>query len=394
MPLRQCGPPLFPSYSSSLATFPFHVPARVFARRPSTPNLPSAPRKRPPVPACIISVSTPSHGILMNIPTRSKIRKPSRRRAPAQWLRSRLVTQLLAVVGTTLFTLGAIIGHLLGHWFAMEIVIIAAAGVVAIAFIWMRADRRWSLSNLEKGISAEYRVGQVVGLWPHAAELARSRMGSPTRRRRATSTTWSRRHAGCGSSKRRPGRYHERGFPASWTASRRMSTLSKHGHQAFRSAAALCCSSRSRASGTMRPRTERPWLSMTKGACATPFARRRGMMDPLVRSWRAACGRWAKLSNERHRLPLQCGGPDHGRAVDSRSPGDRRHDRYGGRDPQGGAAGGNPRPRHSPRADLVRTEAGSWNGPAPYRHTWGLACGIPRAALRGRGYSTCLLTLH
>ena len=104
----------------------------------------------------------------MNIPTRSKTRKPTRRRAPAQWLRSRLVTQLLAVVGTTLFTLGAIIGHLLGHWFAMEIVIIAAAGVVAIAFIWMRADRRWSLSNLEKGISAEYRVGQVVdyGLMP------------------------------------------------------------------------------------------------------------------------------------------------------------------------------------------------------------------------------------
>ena len=98
----------------------------------------------------------------MNIGAPSKTRKPTRRRAPAQWLRSRLVTQLLAVVGATLFTLGAIIGDLLGHWFAMEFVIIAAAGLTAIAFIWMRADRRWSLSNLEKGLNAEYRVGQVI----------------------------------------------------------------------------------------------------------------------------------------------------------------------------------------------------------------------------------------
>ena len=47
-----------------------------------------------------------------------------------------------------------------------------------------------------------------------------------------------------------------------------------------------------------------------------------------------------------------------------------------------------------PRADLVRTEAGSWNGAVPNHRTWGLACGIPGAAIRGPGYSTCLLTLH
>ena len=55
-----------------------------------------------------------------------------------------------------------IIGHFLGRWFATENVVIAVAGVTAIAFIWMRADRRWSLSNPEKGLNAEYRVGQVI----------------------------------------------------------------------------------------------------------------------------------------------------------------------------------------------------------------------------------------
>ena len=81
---------------------------------------------------------------------------------PAQWLRSRLVNQLLVIVGVALVTLGVIIGHFLGRWFATEYVVIAAAGVTAISFIWMRADRRWSLSNLEKGLNAEYRVGQVI----------------------------------------------------------------------------------------------------------------------------------------------------------------------------------------------------------------------------------------
>ena len=44
----------------------------------------------------------------------------------------------------------------------MEYVIIAAAGIAVIASVWLRADRQWSLSNLEKGLDAEYRVGQVI----------------------------------------------------------------------------------------------------------------------------------------------------------------------------------------------------------------------------------------
>ena len=98
----------------------------------------------------------------MNIGAPSKTRKPTRRRAPAQWLRSRLVLQLLVVVVAAAVTLGVIIADFVGRWFAMKFVIIGAAGVAAIAFIWLLVDRRWSISNLEKGLNAEYRVGQVI----------------------------------------------------------------------------------------------------------------------------------------------------------------------------------------------------------------------------------------
>ena len=43
-------------------------------------------------------------------------------------------------------------------------------------------------------------------------------------------------------------------------------------------------------------------------------------MDPLVGSWRTACGHWVRLLNERHPRPFQCGGPDLDRTFDSRCP--------------------------------------------------------------------------
>ena len=37
-----------------------------------------------------------------------------------------------------------------------------AGVVIAGAYFWFRLDWRWSLANLEKGLDAEYRIGQEV----------------------------------------------------------------------------------------------------------------------------------------------------------------------------------------------------------------------------------------
>ncbi len=61
--------------------------------------------------------------------------------------------------------LGALLAQLLAQWVPLlylSCAAAAAAAAVAIFHGWQHYDRRWSLSNLERGIDAEYRVGQVV----------------------------------------------------------------------------------------------------------------------------------------------------------------------------------------------------------------------------------------
>ena len=57
---------------------------------------------------------------------------------------------------------GVCVGALLGQWVPILYLSIATAAVVGAAYAWLHFDRRWSLSNLERGIDAEYRIGQVI----------------------------------------------------------------------------------------------------------------------------------------------------------------------------------------------------------------------------------------
>ena len=93
---------------------------------------------------------------------RNRTIRPSARRSPAAWLRGRLLAQLLAVMVPALVGAGVCLGALLGQWVPILYVSFATVVVLGTAYVWLRSDRRWSLSNLERGIDAEYRVGQVI----------------------------------------------------------------------------------------------------------------------------------------------------------------------------------------------------------------------------------------
>lgn len=84
------------------------------------------------------------------------------RRSPAAWLRKRLLGRLLAALVPALVGAGVYLGALLGQWVAVEHLGLATLAVVGTAYAWLLVDRRWSLANLERGIDAEYRIGQVI----------------------------------------------------------------------------------------------------------------------------------------------------------------------------------------------------------------------------------------
>ena len=116
--------------------------------------------------------------------------RPSARRSPAAWLRGRMLGQLLGVMMPASVGVGVCVGALLGLWIPVLYLSAAVALVVAVAYAWLRSDRLWSLSNLERGIDAEYRIGQVIdfALVPWNCAVAHGASASPPK---ATSTTWS-----------------------------------------------------------------------------------------------------------------------------------------------------------------------------------------------------------
>ena len=117
-------------------------------------------------------------------------------------------------------------------------------------------------------------------------------------------------------------------------------------------------------------------------------------MDPWVGSWRAACGRWVRLLNERHPRPFQCGGPDPDRTFDSRWP--TTADMIG---MAGKVHRAVPR-AEIPAHDIPSAPASSRqerdHGTGPFHRTvhGDLHVGFPSPRNAGGGCSTCLLTLH
>ena len=89
-------------------------------------------------------------------------KRPSARRSPAAWLRGRLLARYLALLIPTLVAVGVCIGAFLGDW--VPTIYVSAVGglVIGGAYLWFTFDSRWSSANLEKGLDAEYRIGQVI----------------------------------------------------------------------------------------------------------------------------------------------------------------------------------------------------------------------------------------
>ena len=88
--------------------------------------------------------------------------RPSARRSPAAWLRRRLVARYLGLLVAAVVAGGACLGAFLGDW-VPTVYVSAVGGLVVVgAYVWLRFSSRWSLANLEKGLDAEYRIGQVI----------------------------------------------------------------------------------------------------------------------------------------------------------------------------------------------------------------------------------------
>ena len=92
----------------------------------------------------------------------AKAQRPSARRSPAAWLRRRLLARSLALLIPVALAVGVCIGAFLGEWVATVYLNAAAILLMAGGYAWFRFNSRWSVANLEKGLDAEYRIGQVI----------------------------------------------------------------------------------------------------------------------------------------------------------------------------------------------------------------------------------------
>ena len=92
----------------------------------------------------------------------SSANRPTARRAPAGWLRRRLLVRLLVLLVPALVGVGVLAGAMLERWQAGTYGVAAFGALVVVAYVWLLAHPSWSLSNLVKGMDAEYRIGQVI----------------------------------------------------------------------------------------------------------------------------------------------------------------------------------------------------------------------------------------
>lgn len=87
------------------------------------------------------------------------------RRSPGAWQRRRLLKIYLGLLLPNAVLLGVLAGALMSHWWSIELAvwIQAAAFVVLLAAFWWVLNRmRYSAKNLEKGLEAEWRTGEVI----------------------------------------------------------------------------------------------------------------------------------------------------------------------------------------------------------------------------------------
>ena len=71
------------------------------------------------------------------------------------------MVRYLGVIVPACVGVGLLVGASLEPWVPRLYLTVATGFAVAGCYIWMRFGR-WSLSNLESGLDAEYRIGQVI----------------------------------------------------------------------------------------------------------------------------------------------------------------------------------------------------------------------------------------
>ena len=87
------------------------------------------------------------------------------RRSPGAWQRRRLVFTGMALLVLDAALFGALISAWAAHWFSIEWVLwslLAALVVLGIACWWVWNHMTYSTKNLEKGLEAECRTGEVI----------------------------------------------------------------------------------------------------------------------------------------------------------------------------------------------------------------------------------------
>ncbi len=72
------------------------------------------------------------------------------------------MVRLLEFLLPVLVAGGVLLGAKLGQWVPMLYLNLAAASVIGAAYAGLRLKWRWSLANIERGMQAEYRIGQVI----------------------------------------------------------------------------------------------------------------------------------------------------------------------------------------------------------------------------------------
>ena len=98
----------------------------------------------------------------MRRPVANAKQRPSARRSPAAWLRGRLLARYLALLIPVALAVGVCIGAFVGDWVPTVYLNAVAGLLMAGGYVWFRFNSRWSVANLEKGLDAEYRIGQVI----------------------------------------------------------------------------------------------------------------------------------------------------------------------------------------------------------------------------------------
>ena len=88
--------------------------------------------------------------------------RPGLRRPPAAWLRRRLLVQLLVVLLPLPLGIGIVVGARIGPNVPALYLHLGLLVMIVLACAWLYLDRRWSVANLERGMDAEYRMGQVI----------------------------------------------------------------------------------------------------------------------------------------------------------------------------------------------------------------------------------------